>query len=57
MTLGPLEVACAFQGPALSSAHGVNGHADAVVKNIGKTKVQYAGIQDADGKRLAFKMT
>ena len=57
VTLGPLEIAYAFQGPAFQSVHGVNGQADVVVKTVGATRVQYGEIEDGDGKRLGFKMT
>jgi hypothetical protein len=35
VTLGPLEVAYAFQGPAFSAVHNVNGNANAVIKTVG----------------------
>lgn len=57
VTLGPFEIAYAFQGPAFSSVHGVDGRADEVVKTVGRTRVQYGEVEDETGKRLAFKMT
>ena len=57
VTLGPLEIAYAFQGPAFATVTDVDGRADQVVKRIGRTKVQYGEIEDEHGRRLAFRMS
>lgn len=56
VTLGPMEIAYAFQGPAFAWVRDTNGHVDTLVKAVGDTRVKYAEINDGTGPKLAFKM-
>lgn len=56
VTLGPFEIANAFDAPAFSDVHRGAGHVDGVIAAVGKSKVQY-GAQDHEvhGTLYAFK--
>lgn len=56
VTLGPMEIAYAFQGPAFAAAQTQSGHADHIVRAVGRQKIQY-GVDDPTSKRLVFKST
>lgn len=56
VTLGPMEIAYAFQGPAFATADSQSGHADHIVKAVGRQKIQYGAV-DETNKKLAFKNT
>lgn len=56
VTLGPFEIANAFDAPAFSHVHRGAGHVDGVIAAVGKEKVQY-GAQDHEvhGTLYGFK--
>lgn len=56
VTLGPMEIAYAFQGPTFATANSQSGHADHIVKAVGRQKIQYGAV-DETNKKLAFKST
>lgn len=57
VTMGPLEIAYAFQGPAFAGVTDTNGHVSDLVKAVGDTRIKYAAVQDERGVKLAFKTT
>lgn len=57
VTLGPLEIAYAFQGPAFAGVTDTNGHVSDLVKAVGDTRIKYAEVVDEGGSKLAFKTT
>lgn len=57
VTMGPLEIAYAFQGPAFAGVTDTNGHVSGLVKAVGDTRIKYAAVQDETGVKLAFKTT
>jgi len=55
VSLGPFEIAHAFQAPALSDVHSGAGHVKEVLKAAGRQKVRYAeGYDERTGKTYKF---
>ena len=55
VTLGPLEIANAFNAPAFSHVHTGAGHVDGVLKVVGKERVQYyVREHDEHGVKYGF---
>lgn len=56
VTLGPFEIANAFDAPAFSHVHRGAGHVDGVIAAVGKEKVQYgAQAHEVHGTLYGFK--
>jgi hypothetical protein len=54
VTLGPLEIANAFQALALANIPAGNGHAQAVVQAVGNQKVKYTEFE-SDGRAKEYR--
>lgn len=56
VTLGPFEIANAFEAPAFSHVHRGAGHVDGVIAAVGKEKVQYGAREhEVHGNVYGFK--
>ena len=57
VTMGPLEIAYAFQGPAFTSVTDTNGNVDTLVNAVGDTQIKYGEIHDGTATKFAFKVS
>lgn len=55
VTLGPFEIAHAFQSPAFAGAQSTVGETDLVLKQIGRNRVKYVEVTDETGRKYAFQ--
>jgi hypothetical protein len=55
VTLGPFEIASAFQSPHFSSDRIITGHTEEVLKYTGTKRVRYGEVVDENGRRFVFQ--